>query len=71
MPVLSNASLPGNGLTGGLGDMISQTATSGALGALGLSQASNRMNIAGMYQYSDNTRGPTPQGIFFPDVRDV
>jgi len=68
MAVLTNAALPGNGLSGSIGNMIGQSVASSALGAVGLSQASNRMNVAGMYQYSNNTRGPTPQGTFFPNA---
>jgi hypothetical protein len=68
MSVLSNAALPGNSLNGSIGSMVGQSVVSSALGAVGLSQASGRMNVAGMYQYSNNTSGPIPQATFFPNA---
>ena len=68
MSVLANPGLPGSALSGSIVNMVSQSVVSSALGAAGLSQASTRMNVAGMYQYSNNTRGPIPQGTFFPNA---
>lgn len=67
MPVLPNSVLPGNTTTGSVGNQIWQAAESSLLGSVGLSQASTRVNVAGMYRYSDRTVGPSPQ-ITYPNA---
>lgn len=64
MPVLSNDTLPGNSLSGSFASQVGQAAGSSALGSVGLSQASNRLNVAQMFNYSDRTSGPNPQVIY-------
>jgi hypothetical protein len=70
MPVLPNAVLPGNNLNGqnaSFGGMVGSAVGSSLLGAVGLSQASRRVNVADFYKYSSNTVGPNPQ-IIYPDA---
>jgi hypothetical protein len=69
MPVLSNTTLPGNSISGNpsFGAQLSQVAESSLLGAVGLSQASGRMNVADMFKYSTRTVGPAPRFIY-PDA---
>ena len=69
MPVLSNAPLPGNTTAGNpsFAGQIGQVAGSSLLGAVGLSQASGRMNVADMFKYSTRTTGPAPRFIY-PDA---
>jgi len=67
MPVLPNAPLPGNSLTGSFFDQAGQAIASSGLGAFGLSQASGRKNVAQMYQYGNKTNGPAP-AIIFPNA---
>jgi hypothetical protein len=67
MPVLPNGSLTGSSSLSP-GSVAGSAVINSALGAVGLSQASNRQNVAGMYQYSNNTAGPIPQGTFFPNA---
>jgi len=65
MPVLPNASLPGP--AGGSNNSIGSAIGSSLLGSVGLSPASNRQNVADMFQYSNKTVGPAPRFIF-PDA---
>lgn len=67
MPVLPNPSLPGSTVTNSFGTAITNAVTSSALGAVGLSKASTRQNVADMYRYSQRTVGPAPNFIF-PDA---
>lgn len=69
MPVLSNASLPGNNINGSasFGQQLGQSVESSLLGAVGLSQASNRQNVADMFRYSTKTVGPGPRFVY-PDA---
>lgn len=65
MPVLPNSVLPGSTTSvGSVGQQVTQAVESSVLGSVGLSQASNRVNVAGMYQYSSRTLGPSPQLIY-------
>lgn len=67
MPVLSNDALPGNGNSGNFGADIGGALRSGVLGAVGLSQASGRVDVAGMFQYSARTVGPSAV-LFYPNA---
>lgn len=69
MPVLPNTPLPGNTIDSGTPFMsqVGQAVQSSLLGSVGLSQASNRQNVAQMFQYSDRTSGPNP-AIVYPDA---
>lgn len=67
MPVLSNASLPGSTLNGSFSAQLKQATQSSLLGAVGLSSASNRQNVADMFKYSQKTVGPAPRFIY-PDA---
>jgi hypothetical protein len=69
MPVLSNATLPGNNINGSqsFGQQLGQATGSSLLGAVGLSSASNRQNVADMFRYSTKTVGPAPRFIY-PDA---
>jgi hypothetical protein len=64
MGVLTRSVLPGSALSGSFGNQISQAVASSALGAAGLSQSSGRQNVATMFQYSENTIGPSPSIVF-------
>jgi hypothetical protein len=65
MPVLPNIPLPGNATGGGsIGQQIGQAVGSSLLGAVGLNQASNRVNVADFYRYSQRTAGPNAQVIY-------
>jgi hypothetical protein len=69
MPVLSNATLPGNSINGSasFGAQLGQAVGSSLLGSVGLSGASNRQNVADMFKYSSKTVGPGPRFIY-PDA---
>jgi hypothetical protein len=67
MPVLPNAVLPGNTLNGSVGAQIGTAIRSSILGSVGLSEASNRQNVAQMFQYSSRTAGPNP-AIIYPNA---
>ena len=69
MPVLSNATLPGNSINGSasLGAQLGQAVGSSLLGSVGLNGASNRQNVADMFKYSTKTSGPAPR-IIYPDA---
>ena len=65
MPVLPNSVLPG--ATGGSPNILNQigsAVTSSFSGAVGLSPAATRQNVADMFKYSDKTAGPSPRLIF-------
>jgi hypothetical protein len=64
MGVLTRSALPGNALSGSFLDQVGQAVSSSALGSVGLSQATTRQNVASMFQYSDNTIGPSPSIVF-------
>lgn len=64
MPVLPNLPLPGNGTSGSIGSQIGQAVGSSLLGSIGLSRASNRVNVADFYRYSERTAGPNAQVIY-------
>ena len=69
MPVLPNAVLPGNTINPNqsVGAQIGQAIGASLLGSVGLSGATNRQNVAQMYQYSNRTAGPNPQ-IIYPNA---
>jgi hypothetical protein len=66
MAVLPNSALPGATNTSGasFGAQALSAATSSALGAVGLSPASTRQNVASMFNYSTKTNGPSPVLIY-------
>lgn len=64
MAVLPNTPLPGVGGTGSIGSQIGTAVGNSFLGAVGLSSASTRQNVAGMFSYSQHTQGPIP--VYFP-----
>lgn len=67
MPVLPNSVLPGNTFnptSQSFGAQIGQAIGSSLGGAVGLSQASNRLNVAQMYNYSTRTAGPNPTVVY-------
>ena len=61
MPVLPNAALPGNSLSGSFGQQIGQAVSSSLLGSVGLSSRSNAVNVADMFKYSQKTTAPAPR----------
>ena len=65
MPVLSNPVLPGNALTGSVVNMIAQATKSSALGSVGLSQSTNRKNVAEMFNY----KVTNATNFVFPDSK--
>ena len=64
MPVLPNSVLPGVAGTGSVGSQVGAAVGSSFLGAVGLSPASTRQNVSGMFAYSQKTNGPMP--VYFP-----
>ena len=70
MPVLPNMPLPGS--TSSSSSITTQIATafsSSLLGSVGLSQASNRQNVADMFRYSDRSAGTNPKPVLiYPDA---
>ena len=67
MPVLPNSALPSSTSGTSLGSQLGQAVGSSLLGSVGLSQASNRQNVADFYRYSTKTVGPAPRFIY-PDA---
>jgi hypothetical protein len=67
MPILPNAVLPGNAQNGSFGSLVGDAVGASVLGAIGLSKASGRVNIADFYKYSSNTVGPNP-AIIYPNT---
>ena len=67
MPILPNAALPGNNLSGSLGAQVGQAVNSSLLGSVGLSQASTRLNLAQQYAYSQKSLTPAPKFVY-PDA---
>jgi len=70
MPVLPNMPLPGS--TSSSSSITTQIATafsSSLLGSVGISQASNRQNVADMFRYSDRSAGTNPKPVLiYPDA---
>jgi hypothetical protein len=66
MAVLPNSALPGatNTSDASFGAQALSAVTSSALGAVGLSPASTRQNVASMFNYSTKTNGPSPVLIY-------
>ena len=67
MGVLSNPYLPPAVTSNSLGGAVSSAVKSSLQGAVGLSKASTRVNVADVYRYSQRTVGPSPN-IIFPDA---
>ena len=64
MPVLPNMPLPGATTnSSSVFDQIGSAISSSFSGAVGLSQASTRQNVADMFQYSQRTAGANPKPI--------
>lgn len=64
MPVLPNATLPGNSLEGSFGSQVGQAVRSSILGTVGLSSRSSAVNVADMYRYSQKTTAPAPRFVY-------
>lgn len=67
MAVLPNTVLPGATGSGSLGSQVLSAVTSSGLGAVGLSPAATRQNVASMFNYSSKTAGPGPV-ILYPNA---
>lgn len=67
MPILPNAALPGNTLSGSVGNQIGQAVGSSLMGSVGLSRASTRLNVAQQYAYSSKSLTPSPR-IIYPNA---
>jgi hypothetical protein len=68
MPVLPNMPLPGaTNTSSSVASQIGSAFSNAFQGAVGLSQASTRQNVADMFQYSQRTAGPAPV-LIFPDA---
>ena len=64
MPVLPSMPTAGSSLTNSsIGGQIAGAFKSSALGSVGLSQASNRQNVADMFQYSQRAAGMSPKPV--------
>jgi len=71
MPVLPNSVLPGAiGSSASVLGQIGSAVGSSFSGAVGLSPAATRQNVADMFKYSDKTAGPAPTLIFPQAVND-
>jgi hypothetical protein len=68
MPVLPNQPLT-NAInqSASFGTQVGQSVTNSVQGALGLNPYMGRQNVAGMFGYSNNTAGPTPQ-VMYPQA---